>query len=178
MKAKLAVAFAVLFFAGVAQADGGPGDTIVQISGGFNTATSPQGTPVQSSDPIVESFNVSYEFDETTGTLVPGSMSFGSSGNMGPLTLTQFSFSSVMWMDPAGDDVQLSFQECFCVNGNYFLGTETDDEQFWIDDYGSYIGDVTITDPPSVGTPEPSTYAMLIAGIVALIALSRTRAEE
>ena len=124
---------------------------------------------------IIENFSVTYELDETTGTLVPGTMSFTSTGNLG--TFVAQPIGSPMfanWKDQFGNTIQLDFQEhepfdtvpaiqsCNLCGAAYFF----------LDGTNPQFHDSVSVQP--VGTPEPSTLACLLLAFAAIpLALRR-----
>jgi hypothetical protein len=138
--------------------NGNPPDTIVQVSGSFTELYTGPGT-------VGETFSESYQLDETTGTLVAGSMSFTGSGMFGPLSLFYFSPTTVDWNDAAGDQVQVTFYEDFNP-----MPLPGDTGAFWL--YGAV--NPIFEDWPG-GTmsvsavPEPAPLALLGIGLIGLI---------
>lgn len=165
MKPLLALA-ALALFAFPAYADGSSGDTIVQISGSFTEQFTGLGS-------VAETFSESYQLDETTQTLVPGSMTFSDTGMFGALSLSYFSSKSVVWSDPNGNLVQVTFYED--VNPQPQPGSPA---EFWL--FGASIlvdddwpgGIITITDVPAA-TPEPKSLALLAIGLLGLVLLKK-----
>jgi hypothetical protein len=146
-----------------ARADSGtPPDTIVQVSGSFTEQYTGPGS-------VNESFSESYQLDETTGTLVPGSMTFTDSGMFGPLSLFYFSPKTVDWNDAAGNQVQVTFYEDFNP-----MPLPGDAGAFWL--YGAVNpifedwpgGTMSVT-----AVPEPAPLALLAIGFLGLLAFKR-----
>jgi hypothetical protein len=186
MKFALAVLMALLF-AGVAQADSNPPDIIVQVNGALTTC---QG----------EAFAFSYDLDLTgyhaPYGLVPGTLTYSSSGPLGTFTALGVVPEEADWQDSAGDDLNLLLFRSLCTaadgwecmpevqpNDAFPPGTTNAELSAFADGilqltpahqsgFESYFGDVKVS---FVSVPEPSTYAMLIAGIVGLLALRRHR---
>ena len=192
MEMKLAMAaLALLCCSAVVHADSNPPDIIVQVNGALTTS---QG----------EAFAFSYDLDLSGNNapygLVPGTLTYSSAGPMGAFVLTGLGVvpDEASWQDSAGDDLNLLLFRSLCTaaddwecqpevqpNDSFPPGTTNAELSAFADgilqltpahqsSFESYCGDVQVT---FASVPEPSTYVMLIAGIVALIALSRRRAE-
>jgi hypothetical protein len=188
MKLKLAVAvIALLCCSAVVHADSSSPDIIVQVNGALTTS---QG----------EAFAFSYDLDLSGNNapygLVPGTLTYSSSGPLGTFTALGVVPDEASWQDPAGDVLNLLLFRSLCTaadgwecqpevqpNDAFPPGFTNVDLTAFADGilqltpahqsgFESYFGDVKVS-----FVPEPSTYVMLLAGISALIALSRTRAE-
>ena len=189
MKFKLAVsAIALLCCSVVVHADSGSAVTVIQVNGAFTT---PQG----------EAFAVSYEAalccsneSAENFNLVPGTLTYSSSGPLGTLTASGVGPEGGLWTDSSGDQIVLElFRQPPC-------GTTPDatcvpdigpDERFPsgfinadLNAFANGFFEVLpagqsfspgIFDVKVSFVPEPSTYVMLIAGILALIALRSIR---
>ena len=191
MKLKLAIAaIALLCCSAVVDADGGNPDIIVQVNGALTT---PQG----------EAFAFSYDLDLTGNNapygLVPGTLTYSSSGPLGTFMSLGVVPEEASWQDSAGDDLELLLFRSNCnasagwecqpeVQPNdYFPPGTTNAELSAFADgvllldppnqsgFESYFGDVNVS---FVSTPEPSAYVMLIAGIMALITLRFIRSKS
>lgn len=177
MKAKLAVALAVLFFGSVARADGGSVDVVTV------NLTIPA---FLESDPTTEQFQATFDFDTATNLATP--ISASSTGPFGPFTsfvqisgaqAEKFGGPDVEWLDAAGDNIQFDYG--FDHNVEFSLGPGGS-EMFWQCDssacgdtfaaFGMVVGTYDVT-AASVGTPEPSAWMMLAIGILALLSLER-----
>jgi hypothetical protein len=142
-------------------ADTGSQDTIVQINGSLNL----QNQFIENPSPefITEQFNVSYQLDETTNSLVPGSMILNDSGLFGPLSLFSFSTKLVDWDDAAGDQIQINFIEDFNPQpqpgdpGEFFLFQVNPSEMVFPG------GLVTVS-----AVPEPRSLALMAVGLLGL----------
>ena len=151
-------------FAIPAHADNPSGDTIVQISGNLDFQQEFIANPVP--DIVSEQFTESYQLDETTDTLVPGSMTFTDSGTFGPLSLSSFSPKTVDWSDAAGDIVQVTFFEDFNPlplpgdPGEFFIAQANPSEATFPG------GRITVT-----AVPEPGPLLLLAIGLFGLVAL-------
>jgi hypothetical protein len=176
--------FAMIAFSYSARADSSPQDNVIAVCGSLVT---PQG----------ESFQFSYEADLTSYILVPGTLSFSSSG-----PAAQFSSLNVTgpegaaWQDGAGDTIELLlFRTVGCtdvedpgdctpdVGPNEIFSPETQANinsfangilEFFSDNNFNngqvFRGDVTVSIIRQT-VPESSTILMLAAGILLLILL-------
>jgi hypothetical protein len=139
-------------------------DTIVQINGSLNLQQQFIDNPVP--EFITEQFNVSYQLDETTDSLVSGSMILNDSGVFGPLSLFEFSPKVVDWNDAAGDQIQITFFEDFNPlplpgdTGEFFLVQVSPSEM-------TFPGRlITVT-----AVPEPAPLGLLGIGLLGLLAI-------
>lgn len=153
---------AVAALAFSARADGGaPPDTIVQITGSLNFSQEFIANPVP--DIVTEQFDVTYQLDETTDSLVTGSMTFTDSGTFGPLSLLSFSPKTVDWSDAAGDLVQITFFEDFNPlplpgdTGEFFIAQADPSESTFPG------GSITVS-----AVPEPASFTLLAISILGL----------
>jgi PEP-CTERM motif len=182
MKMKLAVAFAVLFFATLARAD----STQITVDATATGCECPEFAPVA---PI--SLQAQFTVEAVTGTFFDSGLGFlftgteyevlGMTGtlNGSPMTLAAAPRGIGSWLYEANGD--------FLLGSVYF----TSDGSFsWLENDGSYdllnITDVNgdgggtdsallwnAVDPGPANTPEPTTYAMLMMGLVGLLARRR-----
>ncbi len=192
MKLKLAIAaIALLCSSVVVHADSGSPDIIIQVNGAFTT---PRG----------EAFAVSYEASLCCSTssaenfnLVPGTLTYSSSGPLG--TLTAYAFSNwpegASWTNSNGDQIVLQLfrtpgcgtsatSECqpeVGPNEVFPPGFTNADLNAFANGIFEVIPAGQSFSPGIFGdvkvsfVPEPSTYAMLLAGIISLLVLRRYR---
>jgi hypothetical protein len=166
MKVKLAVAFVALFFATLAHADTQFTITfnVLQESANAPTPTFGAATLVSNpyGGPILE-----FSFVPTAGAFSaleafqnfsPSETVYFCDGCNIPYPLTGTSPQtpgSVVFYLPGNDPDFYSIQYAFPAIPNFFA-----------------YGTLTFTDPPPMNTPEPSTWLLLIAGIVFVLARS------
>lgn len=130
-----------------------------------------------------ETVSLSFNWDVTTKTLLPGTMVLTASGPLGPFVFAGGTGSSFNWTDGLGDDLQINnsnapdpnqelpaiggygadLLDIYCVS-NYCLSAMGTGYQ-----EGS-SGFLTVTDPPSP-TPEPNFFLMLLCGIAMVVIL-------
>lgn len=139
-----------------------------------------------------ETFNGSFDWDVTTQALVPNSMSYTTTGPLGPFALAVVDEGFAAWLDPFRDNIQINFGDhsipaTFNTVGTFLpysveliCGTFQFNNQACLGGtdifYESRTGGVTITDPPDTtsAVPEPPAWTMLMAGLAGLC-LFRTR---
>ena len=141
-----------------------------------------------------DNFSLSFDYDEPTNTVLPGTTTFDFSG---PLQGTQFTLATAgqifNWYDANGDNIELGLFD-YAREFAQLQGIEID--QFpAVGTYPGYLvadtcsqtpdacwfslgsgfsecigGSVVITDPPSP-TPEPTSLVLLALGVMGLFAL-------
>jgi hypothetical protein len=174
MKMKLAIAFAVLFFALQARADE------IQTSDG--TMYIPDGSTVTSITSVLEPYDqgyvytIDFSFDGGTG-VASGNGYVGYGGNLyftqpvSDLMLDWVGFPMTI-TDNVGDDF---YFDTFDGNGQYDMGTAFFSGPgitsiFWAS--GADIqGGISSLDPTPADTPEPSALLLSAIGLTALIGL-------
>jgi hypothetical protein len=164
-KCSFVLILAALLFAIPAHAD-----SIVQISGSFTADSS-----LDQKFNAVETFTESYELDETNqidmygdpiATLVPGSLMFSASGDLGSdFSLSYFSPKTVDWTDAAGDIIQVTFYEDD-TNPLPIVGDRAVD--FFFSPANTFIGEF-YAGPFVTAVPEPATISLLLFGVVGLL---------
>jgi hypothetical protein len=190
MQMKFAMAvIAVLVLASVVHADSTSSDYVIQVNGAVTTS---QG----------EAFAFSYDADMTnygyTNGLVAGTLTYSSSGPMGPFTTTTLQNiwpEGADWTGSSGDQILLQLfrtpgcatttdSECqpeVSPNEGFAPGFTNADLNafangiFQVIPAGQSFSPGIFGDVKVSFVPEPSTYVMLIAGIVGLLALRRYR---
>jgi hypothetical protein len=188
MKLKLAIAaIALLCCSVVVHADSGSAVTVIQVNGAFTT---PQG----------EAFAVSYEAalccsngSAENFNLVPGTLTYSSSGPLGTFTASASSNwpEGALWTNSSGDQIVLELfrtppcgttPDAMCVpdigpDERFPPGFTNADLNAFANGFFEVIPAGQSFSPGIFGdvkvsfVPEPSTYVMLLAGILALIAL-------
>ena len=186
----------VLVISGVARADGGSGDLVIAVNGAFTTT---QG----------EAFAVSYEAvlccsnsSAENYNLVPGTLTYSSSGPLGTVTSVGGVFpEGAEWQFSGGDAIELMlFRTPGCGAPGVECQPEVGPDEVFPAGYTNaqvnafangifeilppgqydgpaYFGDVQVSlagDP--VSAPEPSSLLMLVCGMLVCVALARTRA--
>jgi hypothetical protein len=158
----------LLFLFLLAGASSARADNIVQITGDFSADF-----VTNSGVRIIEDFSTTYQLSQTTRTLVPGTMSFTSTGNLGtftarPITNPMFAY----WDDQLGNVIQLDF--AFHEFGDSFPAIQVCDQCgaafFWIG------GDPQLNDSISVqpiATPEPTSVLCLLSVLPLAFVLRR-----
>jgi hypothetical protein len=163
-------AFLSLLFVCLAAASSARADQIFQVTGNFSCGGS--GFACGFSAPyntFSENFSVSYQLDQETGMLVPGSMSFTSTGNLGTFVaqaITNPMFAN--WTDQFGNTIQLDFEDGpsdppFPVSlscdrcGAAF---------FWLDGGNPQFNDSVLVAP--VAAAEPSALLLLTLGALGI----------
>jgi hypothetical protein len=190
MQMKFATAvLALLCCSAVVHADSGSADTVIQVNGAITTS---QG----------EAFAFSYDADLTGYQapygLVAGTLTYSTSGPLGPFTVSPYSVigpEGGLWEDAAGDFIVLQLfrtpgcgttATSLCIpaigpNEGFAPGFTDADLNAFADGVVEVIPAGQSFSPGIFGdvkvsfVPEPSTYVMLIAGIVGLLALRRCR---
>lgn len=191
MKLRLAIAAIALLCCSVAvHADSGSPNITIQVDGSFTA----QG----------ETFSVSYEATLCCSTpsvenfnLVPGTLTYSSSGPLGTFTASPFNHypEGGLWTNSSGDQILLQLfrtpgcgtsatSECqpeVGPNEGFPPGFTNADLNAFANGIFEVIPAGQSFSPGIFGdvkvsfVPEPSTYVMLLAGIVALIALRSIR---
>jgi hypothetical protein len=183
MKFKLAVAFAVLFFAsaihadsvvniqtsGIEFSDGSTLDITMQVDVTAGTLLSYSAEFI---DPQLEVTVLSVDTAPGAMSISPTYMGFLLEGSGLLMNFGNFDYSDTIYEPLAFPQPGVYGRDLV-----YIDKCPTDDENLCGFGVWPVAGSVIVTDPPAVGTPEPPVSVLLIAGFVGLIALSRTRAE-
>jgi hypothetical protein len=170
----LAASFLLLFTAIPVRADSGNTDLVIQVNGAFAA----QG----------EAFSVSYKADLTSFTLVPGTLTYSSSGPLAPFSVyTGSDFpEGAFWQDASGYSIELLlFTTPGCNPGVTECQPEigpgevfppgTDVNAFAHGIFSlippgqslgeNFFGDVQVSLDP-IAAPEPTTWLMLSVGLI------------
>ena len=173
--ALLAASFLLLLTAIPLRADSGNTDLVIQVNGAFATA---QG----------EAFSVSYKADLTSFTLVPGTLTYSSSGPLAPFSVYAGSDfpEGASWQDASGYSIELLlFRTPGCNPGVTECQPEIGPDEYFppgtdVDAFANgifslippgqssgqnFFGDVQVSVDP-IAAPEPTTWLMLSGGLV------------
>lgn len=166
--------------------------TPVRADSNLNVALDFTIPPASHGSTVTEQFDAVFNYDLTTGQIIPGTLVIDASGPLAsfyPLKtivhydLGSFGYPQINWYDTAGDQIQFDYGFDHNTSINVGVGGG---QMFWvcgspvcIDNFGgsgNSVYSLVVTDPRPPTTPEPSTWVMLLTGMLAVVALERASA--